>query len=120
MLLEINLVAVREELLSTIEEGLLLGALVVKEARLGLNCPGWHVFSNKTSKVQIALLSNYHKERERERERELGLNQFQHPRHQSANTLAKYAQNIKKFVACIEDLPEFPPEQQKNNVAQVF
>ena len=70
MLLEINLVAVREELLSTIEEGLLLGALVVKEARLGLNCPGWHVFSNKTSKVQIALLSNYHKERERERERE--------------------------------------------------
>ena len=69
MLLEINFVAVREELLSTIEEGLLLGALVVKEARLGLNCPGWHVFSNKTSKVQIALLSNYHKERERERER---------------------------------------------------
>ena len=67
MLLEINLVAVREELLSTIEEGLLLGALVVNEARLGLNCPGWHVFSNKTSKVQIALLSNYHKERERER-----------------------------------------------------
>ena len=116
MLLEINFVAVREELLSTIEEGLLLGALVVKEARLGLNCPGWHVFSNKTSKVQIALLSNYHKERERE----LGLNQFQHPRHQSVNTLAKYAQNIKKFVACIEDLPEFPPEQQKNNVAQVF
>ena len=69
MLLEINLVAVREELLSTIEEGLLLGALVVKEARLGLNCPGWHVFSNKTSKVQIALLLNYHRERERERER---------------------------------------------------
>ena len=76
------------------------------------------MFSNKTSKVQIALLSNYHKERERERE--LGFNQFQHPRHQSANTLVKYAQNIKKFVACIEDLPEFPPEQQKNNVAQVF
>ena len=118
MLLEINLVAVREELLSTIEEGLLLGALVVKEARLGLNCLGT-CFQIRHPRFKLPYYQIIIK-RERERERELGLNQFQHPRHQSANTLAKYAQNIKKFVACIEDLPEFPPEQQKNNVAQVF
>ena len=118
MLLEINLVAVREELLSTIEEGLLLGALVVKEARLGLNCLVT-CFQIRHPRFKLPYYQIIIK-RERERERELGFNQFQHPRHQSANTLVKYAQNIKKFVACIEDLPEFPPEQQKNNVAQVF
>ena len=43
MLLEVNSVAIREKLLSTKEEGLLLGALVVKEARLELNGPNWHI-----------------------------------------------------------------------------